>query len=413
MAVNRWHGFRRPKDDDLPDGWTAKQLREMATFRAGGRLSLTMSDYVAEGIPAYSAEGRNGYTTVKEFDGPAVIVSSIGERWGKCFLAEGPFTTLANIQVIFPDLAQIDPSYLWNLVNDEGFWPRAQTAQPYIRPSDIKKAWIPLPPEKELKRMSDAFRACDAAIDILQTELAAARRLKTALMQQLFTKGIPGRHRKFKETKWLKFPKTWNVETLRELAEIEAGFTMGRDLSRQDTVTIPYVTVVNVQDGSFDLDDISSIEIKRAELETGTLRTGDVLMTEGGDRDKLGRGAIWAGQIEPCAYQNHIFRVRFFPDSYQPKLFHYLIQSYQARRYFASHAKQTSNLCSINSRELKRFPVAVPDLDEQGEMVELLDTSEANIVAIHSKLTALLRLKKSLLQNLLTGKVRVTTGGGA
>ena len=123
--------------------------------------------------------------------------------------------------------------------------------------------------------------------------------------------------------------------------------------------------------------------------------------TEGGDRDKLGRGAIWTATVAPRAYQNHIFRVRFTGDEYCPKLFHYLIQSWQAKRYFFSHAKQTNNLCTINSRELKEVPVAIPSPGEQARMVELLDGSEAEVEAARERITALVRLKQSFFQNLL------------
>ena len=408
MAVDLWRGYRRPSKGDIPKGWKVKRLREIASFAAGGRLGLTMSDFKDSGFPAYSAEGMTGFVEPIEFTGPAVIVSSIGEKCGKCFYAETEFTTLANVQVVFPNRGEIDPYYLWNLLNDARFWPRAQTAQPFIRPSDIKKSWIPIPGNGEQPAISEILRLADQAIDTTQKELLAAQRLKTALMQQLLTKGIPGRHKTFKRSKWVNMPSSWGIKPLYELADVTSGFTMGRDLSRHKTVTVPYVTVINVQDGFFNLSNIGTVQIKESELQTGVLKPNDVLMTEGGDRDKLGRGAIWTGQIDTCAYQNHIFRVRFRSDEYFPKVFHYLIQCWQAKRYFFSHAKQTNNLCTINSRELKRFPIGIPDPDEQEEIVEILDRCDDGLFAITKKIETLMLLKKSLLQNLLTGKVRVT-----
>jgi type I restriction enzyme, S subunit len=251
------------------------------------------------------------------------------------------------------------------------------------------------------------FDLLDKSISTARCELYAANRLKTALMQQLFTKGIPGRHTQFKRLKGFSIPESWAIKPLYKLADVASGFTMGRDLSNHRTVIVPYVTVINVQNGFFNLSNVGSVKIKESELETGLLKPNDVLMTEGGDRDKLGRGCIWMGQIEICAYQNHIFRVRFRNDEYLPKLFHYLIQSRQSKRYFFSHAKQTSNLCTINSRELKKYPIGIPDPDEQQEIIEILNRCEDALEAITKKEESLLRLKKSLLQNLLTGKVRV------
>ena len=182
---------------------------------------------------------------------------------------------------------------------------------------------------------------------------------------------------------------------------------MGRDLSRHETVTVPYVTVVNVQDGRFELSNISSIEIKKEELNTDLLQYGDILMTEGGDRDKLGRGGMWRDEISQCSYQNHIFRVRLDADEYRPELFHFLIQTYQAKNYFYAHAKQTSNLCTINSRELKNWSVPIPPMPEQEKMIMLLQSAETMEITVSEKVEALQEVKKSLLQNLLTGKIRL------
>jgi type I restriction enzyme S subunit len=196
--------------------------------------------------------------------------------------------------------------------------------------------------------------------DQITLEVERAQRMKTALLQQIFTLGLSGRPHNISRSKWLTCPSHWDRVELRRIARVEAGFTMGRDLSGKDTVEVAYLTVVNVLDGRLSLNDVSSTLIKVDELETGLLLPGDVLMTEGGDRDKLGRGCIWNGEIEHCAYQNHIFRVRFEHGTLKPRLFHFLLQGHQAKRYFFSHAKQTSNLCTINSRELKKFEIAVP-----------------------------------------------------
>lgn len=253
------------------------------------------------------------------------------------------------------------------------------------------------------KRLNLANEAVAAA----EAKLSAAQRLKTALMQQLFTRGIPGRHDRFQRTKWFEAPASWTPRQLRQIAEVEAGFTMGRDLSGNALVEVAYLTVVNVQDGGFDLAKVERVSVKQSELEGLLIRSGDVLMTEGGDRDKLGRGALWRGQIQPCIYQNHIFRVRLQQGTYKPELFHHLLQTWHAKNYFFAHAKQTSNLCTINSRELKRLPLFEPSPSEQDEMIVVLESADEQIKTVEEEIQALDRLKRSLLQNLLTGRVRV------
>lgn len=261
---------------------------------------------------------------------------------------------------------------------------------------------------EEQRRIAAALKLADEAIQKARTELSAAQDLLKSLLKTLFDLGV-GASQGLHRSKWITCPAHWTIRPLKKIATVQSGFTMGRDLSRAETVEVPYVTVVNVQDGRFDLTSIASIEIKREELTTDTLKYGDILMTEGGDRDKLGRGGMWRCEVDPCTYQNHIFRVRLEQD-YRPELFHYLIQSYRAKNYFYAHAKQTSNLCTINSRELKNWPVAIPPVAEQERMIELLEAAGRTCSALQNAVATSLDTKRSLLQNLLTGKTRIPEG---
>lgn len=83
--------------------------------------------------------------------------------------------------------------------------------------------------------------------------------------------------------------------------------TLGRSLNT-DTINVPYLRVANVQDGHLDLNYIKYIDILESELEKWELLSGDILLTEGGDWDKLGRGTVWHDEIPNCIHQNHIFK---------------------------------------------------------------------------------------------------------
>ena len=131
---------------DIPQDWDKTQIKKIATkICAGGKLKLTKSDYLSKGIPAYSAAGQDGYVHEAEFSSLGVIVSAIGARCGKSFYATGKWTTLANTQVILANESKCLNRFLWYLINDEQYWHRSGTAQPFIKPSDIQNAWIPSP----------------------------------------------------------------------------------------------------------------------------------------------------------------------------------------------------------------------------------------------------------------------------
>lgn len=104
----------------------------------------------------------NGRLPTYEFDRSAVVLSSIGARCGKCFLAEGRWSSLANTQVILPDADRADPRFLWYQLNDETRWPRSGTAQPFIKPSDVKAHRVFLPPLAEQRRIAAILDQADA-----------------------------------------------------------------------------------------------------------------------------------------------------------------------------------------------------------------------------------------------------------
>ena len=168
-----------------------------------------------------------------------------------------------------------------------------------------------------------------------------------------------------------------------------------------------YLRVANVQDGFIDTSDMKKIRILQTELDRYRLLAGDVLMTEGGDFDKLGRGAVWDGSIDPCLHQNHIFRVRCDPCVLLPEFLAMYSASPAGRRHFVLISKQTTNLASINMTQLKAFPVPIPPLQDQLRIVTAASAQENEIRSESAVLRKLRLLKRGLMDDLLTGRVRV------
>jgi type I restriction enzyme S subunit len=145
---------------------------------------------------------------------------------------------------------------------------------------------------------------------------------------------------------------------------------------------LPYLRVANVQDGHLDLAEIKEVEVLESEADKWKLQRGDLLLTEGGDWDKLGRGTVWREEIPNCIHQNHIFRIRTKPDKFVPEFVAKLIGSPVGKAYFQDASKQTTNLASINQRQLKAFRVFQPPLPEQRRIVAELDALQAEVDAL-------------------------------
>ncbi|MEJ7804833.1 MAG: hypothetical protein WKG03_02790, partial [Telluria sp.] len=203
-------------------------------------------------------------------------------------------------------------------------------------------------------------------------------------------------------------PNEWAIELLGSAAEISGGVTIGRSVSGLGVVELPYLRVANVQDGYLDLAEIKAIRILASEIPRFGLERGDVLMNEGGDFDKLGRGAIWSGQIDVCLHQNHVFRVRCKQSVLNPQYLTAYSGSAFGRSFFVKASKQTTNLASINSTQLKGFPLRLPPVMEQNEINTRLAALDSKVGAEGLFCKKLRDKKAGLMDDLLTGRVRVT-----
>lgn len=204
----------------------------------------------------------------------------------------------------------------------------------------------------------------------------------------------------------MKHPPTWKIKALEDVAEIQTG--LSKSASRVgDFVRLPYLRVANVQDGRFDLTEVKEIDVPKEAVDRYRVVLGDLLLTEGGDFDKLGRGALWTGAIKNCVHQNHIFVVRADSSVLDRRFLALQTQGAYGRAYFQSCSKQSTNLASINSTQLKQFPVLLPPLFEQRKIADILDTWDAALTKLDEIISAKERRKQSLMPRLLHGRIRL------
>jgi type I restriction enzyme S subunit len=326
--------------------------------------------------------------------------------------------TFGNYLIRFrPDVEKLLPDYLNAFTRCSFYWrwvaAAARTStQPNINADEYSELPVILPRPEEQQAINAFVASMSAALESAERKLTAARRLKTALMQQLFTKGIPGRHTQFQETKIGSIPVEWDVIVLRQLAFVDSGLTLNPDRDPRKNAR-QYLTVVNVQRERLDMTEVRFLEMWDSEIPAMLLKEGDILAVEGhANSGEIGRAAIVTQEVEGMTFQNHLFRVRLLEGvTFNRRFLLGWLNSESVRRHWNSTANTSSGLNTINRRGLRRLLIPKPKDDEQEQIAELLETADQNIAACERELTAVQRLKTSLLQNLLTGKVRVKTEG--
>lgn len=225
-----------------------------------------------------------------------------------------------------------------------------------LRFSALEEIQIPLPPPPEQKRIAALLEKADRVRRLRRY----AREMSEGFLQSVFREMFGDLSLS-----------AYSFNRLGDEADIASGVTIGQRYKTNDLISVPYLRVANVKDGYLDLSEIKYVSVPKQEADSLYLKPRDILMTEGGDFDKLGRGCIWKGEIADCIHQNHVFRVRFTTGAVSPELFSVYLRSPHAKAYFLSCAKQTTNLASINMTQLKDTPVPILPIKQQAAFLKI------------------------------------------
>lgn len=286
--------------------------------------------------------------------------------------------------------------------------------------SSMKRIYIPFPPldvQRQIATYLDAKCAkIDAVIAKQQQVIEKLKAYKLSVITEAVTKGLnPDVPMKDSGIAWIgTVPSAWRIGQLKYFATVRSGITLGKKYPKDaELIEAPYLRVANVQGEFVDLTDVARIQVLPVEAEKYQLHRGELLMTEGGDRDKLGRGCVWNGEIEPCLHQNHVYAVTTDPQHLSVHFLDYMTTSAVARNYFDYTAKKTTNLASTNATTILQFRFPLPPVEEQLAIVQHLNQicqRLDNVIAQHSAIIdKLTEYKKSLVYEVVTGKREIDT----
>lgn len=255
----------------------------------------------------------------------------------------------------------------------------------------------------------------DTAIARTREAVERARELRKCLLADLLSRGVrkSGNVRNpecetsaFTQTPLGRLLADWKFSTVGKEFDLQNGFTLNED-RRPRNRKRRYLRVANVQRDSLDLRDVQELEAGDAEFLPRILKTDDLLVVEGhADRMQIGRCAKVTDEAEGMTFQNHLFRLRAISDVI-PYFGCLWLNSAYAQRYWNGCCATSSGLNTINQRMLKRLVIPVLPKPEQETIVAVIAAQRAHLEALIAKLSRLELLKKSLMHDLLTGKVRV------
>lgn len=428
-----------------PAGWASATLEDVAEWSSGGTPKAGTAAYYGEGVPwaiigdltdglviataASITEAGLANSSAKVVPAGTVLVAMYGSI-GKLGIAGVDMATNQAIACARPlEVVTRDWLFWWLRYQRNDLLSAGKGGTQANISQTVLKAWpIPVAPLSEQERIVAAIEEAFSLLDAGEAGLHATRTRLKRMRDSVLAAAVTGQlvPQDPTDTAAEKLiselgieplddvqelppvPEVWRWATLGKVAEVVGGVT--KDAKRQNdpgSVEVPYLRVANVQRGYLDLTTVTTIRVPRSKAEQLTLRPGDVLFNEGGDRDKLGRGWVWEGQVADCIHQNHVYRARL-PAGLEPKLVSWWGNTF-GRAWFEFHGKQTTNLASINLTTLKSFPVPIPPSEEQARIVTEVERQFSFIEAAERAVnTAQLRsagLRRSVLKAAFEGRL--------
>lgn len=400
---------------ELPKGWAESSLGEITVLRGEKLDPIRVPDAPFIGLEDIephtsrilkTGQGSDVRSSVARFSAGDVLYSRLRPYLNKVTVPDFDGIASAEILVLQPTTAT-EAEFVRRRIMTREFLDFAALLDKGDRPrvnfKEIAEFPVALPPLPEQRRIV-------AKVDELTARTARARkeldriptlitRYKSAVLALAFSGKLTNDWRIEKGRDALgtgEYPEDWAVRELEEISEIQGGIQVGKKRPPSaELVEVPYLRVANVQRGWLNLDEIKTLDVTAAERDRLLLADGDILMNEGGDRDKLGRGWVWRAQIPECIHQNHVFRIRLHDRTFPPEyVSHYANENGQ--RYFIDQGTQTTNLASISKRKVAALPVPIPPTDEATEIVRRIESAFGWLERVGADYAAAARLLPKL-----------------
>lgn len=397
---------------NVPESWTVCRLKNLATIKNGQDYKSVQTD---DGYPVMGSGGQFTFASKFMYDKPSVLLGRKGTIDKPLYINE-PFWTVDTMY--YTELNEgFDAKYLHYLALTIQFSRYStNTALPSMTQENLSNYKFSVPKaESERKKITEFLDLETTKIDNLiekqQQLIDLLKEKRQAVISHAVTKGLnPDVPMKDSGVEWLgEVPEHWIVRRLKHTASLQSGIPKGKDLTGKSSISVPMLRVANVQDGYLDLEDVHAIDIEPSQLERYLLRNGDVLMNEGGDNDQLGRGAVWSAPIDNCIHQNHVFAIR--PQRIESDWLDMLTRAAYAKFHFYRVAKQSTNLASISSTNIKETPLLIPPVEERVEILEFIKLQLEKLKKteeLSSNQVALLQERRTaLISAAVTGKIDV------
>ena len=419
------------KEKSLPEGWDRVAIGDVCSFGGGKTPRKSTNEYWGGSIP---------WASPKDFDGVSLDetedkLTEIGVSDNSINLYESgsiamvvrsgvlrhslPIAQLSSemavnqdVKVLQPDTTKITSDYLLNILVYEADRIRSSCAKTGTTVESIETAFlkaykIPLPPLSEQRRIADILSTVDGQIQQTDEIIKQTKDLKRGLMQDLLVKqGSESPQSERFGPLSVDIPASWTVTEIGQVCTSRQLGTSERGDPNDDGVSL--IKMGNLRIGTWDLSEVETIGRDEDIITKCSLERGDLLFNTRNSPELVGKTAVWEFDSE-AVFDNNLLRLRFNDAVYDSEFVNLYLSSPLGRNYLQSLVHGTTSVAAIYWKDLKNLKIPLPPVEVQRQIVDMAEIIDSRIATERDTKQHLQELKRGLMQDLLTGKVRVTT----
>jgi type I restriction enzyme S subunit len=368
---------------EVPEHWDVVPAKRRIRSASGGTaIKGQCSDEPSEGLyPGFSASGQDIWLESYDFNVPGIVLSAVGARCGKTFKADAAWGVVANTHCLFP-IQESNRNFLWYLTNQEDWWEKGGSAQPFVKVSEtLARKWV-FPSHSEQTFIAAFLDRETAKIDGLMEEqrrlIELLKEKRQAIISHAVTKGLnPRAPMKPSGIEWLgDMPSHWEVTHLRRLVKSGTTITYGIVQAGPDIEDgIPYI---RTSDMAGELLPETGYMRTTPEIDASyarsKVRPNDLVVAI---RASLGKGLLVPEFLDGANLTQGTARI--CPgENLIPRFLLWSFNSSYCQTSIGAVAKGTTFL-EITLDALRRIPLAVPPLAEQAAIAAHLDLEIAKL----------------------------------
>ena len=385
-----------------PDDWACVPLGERIELAYG--RGLREEDREPGDIDVYGSNGVVGSHTRALVSGPGILVGRKGTV-GAIHYASGPFWPIDTVYYVVPRRGD-NLRFLHHLLN---YLPlkflNAATGVPGLSRRDAYSLLGVFPRVEEQASIARILDAVDTALERTREAAKRAQDYKRALVQRVFAEGLYGEVQQKSPIGHI--PRSWQVVPVNCVVE---NFQYGLSVPMDDRGNLPILRMGNIQKGNVDFSDLKYVNLPDEEIAPYLLNRGDVLFNRTNSQEWVGKVGIFRHST-PAVFASYLIRVNPITTKVDPVYLGHVLGTHAAQcriKRFATPGVQQVNVNATNlGKVLIPLPVGEAGLQEQRSIGTLLEASHDSVRSCDPVVSALQALKKSLMHDLLTGKIRV------